>query len=172
MQRLYIILFAVVLGIGSLFLFWSPEPSKRKQRRALPKVEKAQVDAPEEKVEEPEEQEPEVAETAPLPAVDLEKEASTDETDLSFQQGYCEASADPLETEWLRNVRAMMIAGNPSEETLTSLAAEFETLDEPMPRELLAQSIVLRQLGRTEDANAVTGRFPRAAACRYPLLGQ
>ena len=65
MQRLYIILFAVVLGIGSLFLFWSPEPSKRKQRRALPKVEKAQVDAPEEKVEEPEEQEPEVAETAP-----------------------------------------------------------------------------------------------------------
>ena len=29
-----------------------------------------------------------------------------------------------------------------------------------MPRELLAQSIVLRQLGRTEDANAVTGRFP------------
>ena len=25
--------------------FWSPEPSKRKQRRALPKVEKAQVDA-------------------------------------------------------------------------------------------------------------------------------
>ena len=160
MQRLYIILFAVVLGIGSLFLFWSPEPSKRKQRRALPKVEKAQVDAPEEKVEEPEEQEPEVAETAPLPAVDLGKEASTDETDLSFQQGYCEASADPLETEWLRNVRAMMIAGNPSEETLTSLAAEFETLDEPMPRELLAQSIVLRQLGRTEDANAVTGRFP------------
>ena len=100
------------------------------------------------KVEEPEEQEPEVAETALLPAV-VGKEASTDETDLSFQQGYCEASTDPLETEWLRNVRAMMIAGNPSEETLTSLAAEFETLDEPMPRELLAQSIVLRQLGRT-----------------------
>ena len=161
MQRLAIALFSVVLLIGSLFLFWSPEPTKRKQRRALPQVPVAKMvepELPEPKIEAEEEE-------APLPqddfiSDDVTSQLASDQTDLTFEQGYCEPKEDPLESQWLRDVRDAMTGGSPDKETLEALTDRFEDLEDPLPRDMLAQSIILRQIGNLKAAQSVYDALP------------
>ena len=75
MHRIYFILIAVILGIGSLFLFWSPEPAKRKQRRALEKPMVASMEVPKEKPRVKEPAEDVEALPRPGPAVQAEQGA-------------------------------------------------------------------------------------------------
>lgn len=160
MQRIYIALFTVVIGIGFMFLFWTPEPAKRKQRRALPKVPVAKVEEP--KIPDPV---PAIEEAAVNTQVsdDVTRQLNADQTDLTFEQGYCEATADPLESQWLRDVRSAMTRPAIDAAELEGLSQRFDDVRNPLPRDLLAQSILLRQLNKAEEAQAISARLPGPA---------
>ena len=169
MHRIYFILIAVILGIGSLFLFWSPEPAKRKQRRALEKPMVASMEVPKEKprVEEP------VEDVEAPPAVaprELEALTADPQSDLTFEQGYCEARMDPLETQWLRDVRSTVTKRPANNARMAELAAEFESVESPQPRHLMAQSIVLRKLDRFDDAAQIEEQLPGPQPSRLQNL--